>query len=745
MSNSKQQAIVHFNNGGKFYKTNLYKEALEQYQKSFEADPTFFDVHFPISKTLIKLQLIQKGIEHFKKYEGFIPLAKKTRYALGIAGVLIDEKANHEALSLLEFLNLDFDEEQVIIFITVLVANNKIVDSIDRLINLQDEDKIHSGYKSILANKNLPETSLNRLKEGNIIPRYLKAKDMVNILEAVEIKHKEYSTIITQISNGIKEIKENKHTSYIDRISKVEQGILSAQQILSQKIGNILKSKKIGLAKQLLPVLKDTEFDEKEIEIHRDNIKKLQKKKNSKYLTLGKWTSLTLGIACIVFYFAYTSIEKSKAYNRAIKIGTIEVFTDFLESYGDDAEIHRLREERLYKLALIGNTGNNINKLVKHYPRSKFLKSISVTVPDSIASTYFYGIGTQKIELNGQNSILAPIGCKVRYRIEAADKVPLTKTFVVVDDMKISEVLTDYKTLVLEENFHDNSNNWSIFSESKRVYGKDKRKGVSIIGGTLKLYNENRESNFTLSTIYLPQIGRNDDFEIVTSIQNGDSNNGVFLLFGATKRAFNYIGISERNYLFGYNNWDKSKDKWVKKSQGWQRGNSINNGDYTINTINVKKNSSAVQFSINSQYIGEMPFERWYGRRVGFGINDNTKVEVKDLKVYRVNKNPRTDFKNGNVYFCWVNELNVRTDGSTKGEIITTIKEGDPVKYLGEIGKKEVRATFKKVYSPDYYYKVELLDGTAGWVHGGALRGLITEKPLDFEKFKNLPKKITIN
>ena len=136
--------------------------------------------------------------------------------------------------------------------------------------------------------------------------------------------------------------------------------------------------------------------------------------------------------------------------------------------------------------------------------------------------------------------------------------------------------------------------------------------------------------------------------------------------------------------------------------------------------------------------MSQVPLKKWYGRRFGFGINDNTNSSIRNLEISILNRPPKTIFESDHVYFCWVQELNVRDDGSTKGEILTTISEGDPVKFLGEIGKKEVNATFREIYSPDYYYKVELLDGTIGWVHGGAIRGLKTQKPLKFNELKNL-------
>ena len=134
-----------------------------------------------------------------------------------------------------------------------------------------------------------------------------------------------------------------------------------------------------------------------------------------------------------------------------------------------------------------------------------------------------------------------------------------------------------------------------------------------------------------------------------------------------------------------------------------------------------------------------MPLEKWYGSRIGFGVNNSTKANILRIEINRFNRPAKTTFKKDRVYFCWVEELNVRDGASTKGEVITTIKEGAPVKFLGETGNTEVKATFRGIYSPDFYYKVELVDGTKGWVHGGALNEIDTAKPLDFSSYRDGP------
>ena len=253
----------------------------------------------------------------------------------------------------------------------------------------------------------------------------------------------------------------------------------------------------------------------------------------------------------------------------------------------------------------------------------------------------------------------------------------------------------------------------------------------------MSVYNELNENKFTYSTIDLHNLKKNFDFEITTEIKRNKIDKGVFLIFGATKRAFNYIAFDETKFLYGYNNWDKESDAWVKKNGNWQRSNAINGGYNDSNLLKVVKNSNAIKYYINGTFIGEMPLERWYGNRIGIGVNSITAAKAKNLVVKKIlTATPTKLIKENSTYFCWIDELNVRHKGSKNGQVLTTIKNGDPVRFLGISGNDDVTATLKGIYSPHKYQKVELKDGTIGWVHGGGLKQIPSQLPIDFELYK---------
>jgi hypothetical protein len=208
-------------------------------------------------------------------------------------------------------------------------------------------------------------------------------------------------------------------------------------------------------------------------------------------------------------------------------------------------------------------------------------------------------------------------------------------------------------------------------------------------------------------------------------------------LFDATDRAFSYAGYAgatnNSQFNLGHNNWNDSSNNWISYVGGWTK-NTYGKEDATLS---IRKENNKVYYSINGALAAESTLKKKYGNKIGFHSTPDTKTRIDYLVINKINKKPKTQFIKGNTYFCWVDELNVRSNATKKGEIITTIKLAEPVRFKGGIGEKTVNATFKGIFSPEKYYEVELLDGTIGWVHGGALNAIPSDKNIDFKAISN--------
>lgn len=743
MSDIRSQAVELFNSGNQLYKAYSFKEALDKYYKVIDTDLSFYNAHFWITKTLIELEEFQKGIEYFQEQNHLFPKLKSEKYILQLSKILSVKGKHSEALIIIELLDFNSKKAHASEYASILFSNDKNQDAIHAILSLNIREEIQAEYKKVMTNKNVSPSIVKSLKEEEIIPSYLIKSAYVERLGLIKnVKSKEYYSNLKDNLQYLKQIKEDKTSDYLFLLDKIEKGNQKSQVILAQQVQGAITSKDVSKAEQGLSILTETKYNElKEL---NKKLKSLKGQKNKKKITLIALATAIAITLSVLGNFLYKRDQRIQAYNKALNSESFNGYTDYLEKYGDDEELHRLREGLLYEIAVKTNNSKEINIFKRLYSQSSYLKTITISVSNSSlkkdSKIAFYGIANDyKINTNQNNSAKIPVGCKIRYTVNYIDKIPIERAFTVMENMTISEDLYDVKTLIFNDDFENNQNGWNVFNENKVIYNRTKNKGVKIESGNLNLYHEYSDNKFVFSTIFLSRIKRNIDFEVVAKIKRNNSDNGTFLMFGATKRAFNYIAYSKNgNYSFGYNNWDKSNEQWVYQSDRWKYSHAVSKGNTSINTIKIIKRNRTLNYSINNTFLGEVPLKKWYGRQIGFGVNGNTNSNVLDLEIYQYNTLPKTTFTKGSIYFCWVDELNVRSGGSTKDEILTTITMGEAVKYLGEIGSKEVSATFKKKHSPEYYYKVELLDGTIGWVHGGALSSLNTQTKTPFEDYKQI-------
>ncbi|WP_299208171.1 SH3 domain-containing protein [uncultured Dokdonia sp.] len=742
MSDIRNKAIEHFSDGNQMYKVDSFEKALNKYYEVIEIDPTFYNAHFWISKTLIQLKEIEKGIEYFQKHNHLFPKLKSEKYILQLSKILSAKGKHSDALTIIELLDSNSIKKHVFEYVSILLSNNNKQDAIHTLLSLNNIEEIQVQYKKILANKSIPPSITQSLQEEKIISTFLINLTHIRHLELNKsVKNKNYHNSLKDANKFFQQMKEDKTCDYLFSLGEIEKYILKAQIILSQQVQEAIKSKNISDADRGLNTLIKTKYP-KVGELVK-NLRLLKREKKRKNLKVTVFTTITIIILSVSTYFIYERNKRIQAYDKAINSESFNGYTDYLKKYGDDEKLHTLREDLLYTNAITTNSSEDINTLQRFYPNSNYLKTINITILDLPSKqnllVNFYGIGSNTIiNKYSENKVQVPIGSKIKYSIYFLDKIPIERVFTVMESMTISEKLYDIKSLVFKDDFENNQNGWNVFNETQVVYRREKNKGVKVENGSLNLYHEYDDNKFVHSTTYLSKIKRNSDFELVAKIKRNTNDNGTFLVFGATKRAFNFIAYSKTgSFSFGYNNWDKPKEQWIYQSDKWKYSSAISRGSNSINTIKIIKKDKNLNYSINNQFLGEVPLKKWYGSRIGFGINNNTSSSILDVEIYQYNTLPKTTFADGNIYYCWVEELNVRSGGSTKDEILTTITLGEAVKYLGEMGDKEVSATFKEKYSPEYYYKVELLDGTIGWVHGGALNPINTQTKIPFNEYKN--------
>jgi tetratricopeptide (TPR) repeat protein len=336
MSAIKNQAITHFNDGNKLYKINLFKEALEQYQKAIENDPTFYDAHFCIAKTELRLKEFNAGINHFSKYVHLIPKGKQGAYILALSNILLEENKPLEALKLTESIDVQFTEEQTFKYIPLLLANNKTAEAIHKVLNLKDKSKISIGYSKVLEDQTIPEKTITELKKDNIIPRFFNTVKKVQILKNAGIQHKEYKNLIEEVSSKLSELRINKNSNYVSELEASDEIIAKAQSILEKQTDVILKTKNFASSKKLITILVQTKYDSAKTNNLTKELNRKEKSKSQKTIKIAGIAIASVVILSLVGYFGYNSYQKSEAREYALRNATINSYTNYLNKYGSD-------------------------------------------------------------------------------------------------------------------------------------------------------------------------------------------------------------------------------------------------------------------------------------------------------------------------------------------------------------------------------------------------------------------------
>ena len=205
--------------------------------------------------------------------------------------------------------------------------------------------------------------------------------------------------------------------------------------------------------------------------------------------------------------------------------------------------------------------------------------------------------------------------------------------------------------------------------------------------------------------------------EYVTEIKLNDQ----FILYKTAMETQQIKDINKLIKLYPNSN-------WLRKVEFEKRPNLT----YNINTTQGEK---------------LIPFEGDYLVPLGLPIKyqayaNSSQVDFGFLQVVddcKIDTNTVAELKKDHVYFCNLAGLNVRENGH-KSDIIQVVYAGYPFKLLGERSEKANRVTFYGEEIKDFYYRVALLDGTIGWVHGAALKTIAFEKEISFETYKKVNK-----
>jgi len=312
------QAIINFNDGNKLYKVNLFTEALEQYKKAVENDPTFYNAHFCLAKTFLRLKQYEDSVNHFKKFIHLIPVEKQGEYAIAFSNILADEKQPDKALSTIEELNINFNKKQTLSYVELLLSIDEVSMAIHHIVQLKAPNFTAKDYEHLIGNKSYSKTTIQNFSQEDSIPRFFGSQNRLALLKKAEIRNKDLKDKLDNATRLIERIQSNENVDYFSKVDELEKEITHAQDIVFLHAQTLFNTNKIDLSKRVLLTLESTNYDSVNIQELRDEMAASEKRNATNRIKKGAIGTLVILVIGAVSYFGYNYYQKLEAFKGTV-------------------------------------------------------------------------------------------------------------------------------------------------------------------------------------------------------------------------------------------------------------------------------------------------------------------------------------------------------------------------------------------------------------------------------------------
>ena len=249
----------------------------------------------------------------------------------------------------------------------------------------------------------------------------------------------------------------------------------------------------------------------------------------------------------------------------------------------------------------------------------------------------------------------------------------------------------------MNEEYTDNNNGWIEQSKmDAKSYVRDGKYICDISKGA-----------FFMDQLISVNLNPNRNFVIESTITKKRGDVAFGITWGAD-------GIGSRFNFMIYSSGSYSIQKWTNYDV-YSYANQIPTyairPDFSPNKLSVKKADSAIIFYINDTYIQELPFEPFFGPKIGFYANSgDLLVEVENYKIYYTSGSKNSSYKPPtgriNVFIDYFTENSKKWyEGNQKG-FYCKIKNG---KYIIDYkGAESSYNLYNSVYlDPEKDYTIE--------------------------------------
>ncbi len=185
------------------------------------------------------------------------------------------------------------------------------------------------------------------------------------------------------------------------------------------------------------------------------------------------------------------------------------------------------------------------------------------------------------------------------------------------------------ETILINEEFNDNTNNWYI--------ADDENLKTDVTKGHYQFENKTTSSRWIFTTINNLSADEEDfTIEIKLKQTKGDKDLAQGILFSlySNSEAYHQFFITA-NGQYKINHYYSKKDH-IKVN--YKEHKAINTGLKSYNTLKVVKTANIVTYYINNEEVYKSGNHSYYGNRLAYFTGGNITIEVDELKV---TKSPR--------------------------------------------------------------------------------------------------------
>ncbi|MCF8374365.1 MAG: hypothetical protein K9H64_22270 [Bacteroidales bacterium] len=182
--------------------------------------------------------------------------------------------------------------------------------------------------------------------------------------------------------------------------------------------------------------------------------------------------------------------------------------------------------------------------------------------------------------------------------------------------------------IVLNESFKNNQHKWADYNTTFRMAKVWKNKYLLVT----------RKNKIGLLTDIDIPLDQNSDFSIVANIAKigGFDGDGYGLCWGKKDKDNCFTFTISGKGVYEIGKWEYGKWQYISRRES----RAINKWD-AGNKVEINKKGSRILFLINDSLVENLPFEGFYGSRIGFVVYNKMRVEISDLLVKGTSTKPK--------------------------------------------------------------------------------------------------------